>query len=170
MDRQTFFSPSPPTNDPAPSAGPAREMVAALDQIFDFLMAAAPVESTGIEIPLTPLEVRAVRKLAAAKATRMHELANSLRVPLPTATHVVNRLVEKGVVVRFRPEYDRRVVLVELSEKSRARQQTLYKNRVEMFQRVLAPLAPPVQEQMAQVFTKIAQAASAEESTLPGAP
>ena len=48
---------------------------------------------------------------------KMSELAHELAIPLPTSTHIVDRLVKEGMLRRSFDEKDRRVVLVELTEK-----------------------------------------------------
>ena len=53
----------------------------------------------------------------------MTHLAESLGVPLSTATHTVDRLVAKGLVERNRSEEDRRVVEVQMSEYGRKLQE-----------------------------------------------
>jgi DNA-binding MarR family transcriptional regulator len=74
--------------------------------------------------------------------------------------------VEKGVAVRFRPEHDRRVVLVELSAKAKAHRDALFSKRVELVEKMLAPLRPAVREQVACVFGEIAQSAAAHAAAL----
>ncbi len=48
---------------------------------------------------------------------KMSELAHELAIPLPTATHIVDRFVKEGLLKRSFDEKDRRVVLAELTEK-----------------------------------------------------
>jgi DNA-binding MarR family transcriptional regulator len=50
-------------------------------------------------------------------STRMSDIASALGVSLATATGVVDRLVERDIVLRESQPEDRRVVLCRLSEK-----------------------------------------------------
>ncbi|MCR4403570.1 MAG: MarR family transcriptional regulator [Firmicutes bacterium] len=50
----------------------------------------------------------------------MSELASALAVPLTTMSSLVNRMVHKGYLERYRTEEDRRIVLVRLSPAGRA--------------------------------------------------
>ena len=111
---------------------------------------------------MTFSEIRAVKSLPDNGGISMRQLSDVLGVPLPTATHLVSRLVEKGVVVRVRPEYDRRVVLVELSERLKTHRQALYDKRVELLERIIQPLAPEVRDQILLTFNAIAESASTQ--------
>ena len=64
---------------------------------------------------LTMPQLKVLLILWRAGATRMSELATGLNVTMATATGVVDRLVEKGYVVREGLPGDRRVVISRLS-------------------------------------------------------
>jgi DNA-binding MarR family transcriptional regulator len=132
-------------------------MVAALDEIAARMIAVAPVEGIGGGAPLRLQEIGAARTIPLAGAVTMSQLANSIGVSLPTATHLVDRLVAKGVAVRIRPEHDRRLVLVALSEETKAYQQAFLKNRVQLILDFLKSLAPTEREQVARALREIAR-------------
>jgi DNA-binding MarR family transcriptional regulator len=146
----------------------ALEIVLALDRIFDSLMSVIPIEGAGMEIPLTPSEVRAARRMPMSGAVGMRALASSLGVSLPAATHIVDRLVEKGVVVRTRPQHDRRVVLVELSESSKQCRLKMCARRAGLIQRTLEPLGASARAEFARLLGELADAASSHETALRG--
>ncbi len=135
----------------------ARDMVSALDRILDRLMAAAPVEGVGSDVPLTLQEVRATKAIPPSGSVSMSTLASSMGVSLPTATHFVDRLVTKGVAVRTRTEQDRRLVLVALSERSKAHHRTFFENRVALVLDILEPLDPAEREQVTRALGEIAR-------------
>ena len=58
-------------------------------------------------------QARTLIHLSVAGRRRMGELAEDLGVKLPTATRIVDRLVERGLVERSASPEDRRVVWVE---------------------------------------------------------
>jgi DNA-binding MarR family transcriptional regulator len=166
MDEMNVNSPPPVLDAATATDGIACDVVTALDGIFDHLIAIVPAEGVGPDVPLSFAEVRAARSIPAAGSVTMHMLAKSMGAPLSTATHLVDRLVAKGVVVRIRPEYDRRLVLVELSERSKACRQVTFRKRVEVIQRLLEPLTPAAREQVARLLEEIAQAASSHASAM----
>lgn len=51
--------------------------------------------------------------------TKMSDLANTLSLSYASATNLINRLVESGLVNRYDDPDDRRVVIVELTDKGR---------------------------------------------------
>jgi DNA-binding MarR family transcriptional regulator len=146
----------------------ARDIVFALDRVFDSLLSVIPMEGAGADIPLTLTEVRATRRLPLSGSVSMRALAGSLAVSLPATTHLVDRLVRKGVVVRSRPDHDRRLVLVELSERSKEWRRELFDRRARMVQQILEPVKGVTRGQFAAVLSQIADAASAHEAALRG--
>ncbi len=137
--------------------GLARDMVAAIEGILTRLTAASPIEAIGADIPLTFHEVRAVKAIPPTGSVSMSALASSIGISLPAATHLVDRLVAKGVAARFRPDDDRRRVLVAFTEPARIRRQALFEHHVQLLQGILGPLGAPERERMVQAFREIAR-------------
>jgi len=135
----------------------ARDMVTALDRILDHFVAAAPAPTEGAEIPLTLQEVRVIKTLIPRESITMSTLASSMGVSLPTATHLVDRLVAKGITERTRPEHDRRLVLVALSERSKAHERRFLENRTALILSILEPFGPAEREQVVKAFGEIAR-------------
>lgn len=100
-------------------------------------------------------EMRALVVLGPARQTMMSTLAEALDVPLSTATHTVDRLVAKGLVVRTRSEQDRRVVQVEMSDYGKKLQEAFRGKRREMAQSWLEPLSPGEREIFLELMDKI---------------
>lgn len=92
----------------------------------------------------------------------MSDLAAALGVPLSTATHTIDRLVEKELVVRSRSEQDRRVVQVEMSDRGKALQTTLRSKQQAMARSWLAPLSPGEREKFLELMAKISARAKPE--------
>jgi len=151
---------------PAPLNPQAREMVESLDLLFQSVMALLPAEAAGPDTPLTFTEVRATKLLPAEGRIPMRQFAELLGVSLPTATHMVDRLVEKDIVERERPEHDRRLVLVGLSERARAHRETLVHYRTRVIEQILEPLTPAVRRQVARAFHQIAESAAHQVAAL----
>jgi DNA-binding MarR family transcriptional regulator len=89
----------------------------------------------------------------------MSSLAESLAVPLSTATHTVDRLVAKGLVQRNRSEEDRRVVQVEMSEYGRKLQEEFRDKRKLMACSWLEPLSSGEREIFLELMSKITRLA-----------
>jgi len=67
--------------------------------------------------PITKRDFGLCVMLGQQKRMIMREVAEFLQVPMSTATGIIDKLIEKGLVQRdFSPE-DRRIVVVELSKK-----------------------------------------------------
>ena len=88
-----------------------------LVKLFNRILA---IEQNAIEraqaFGLTITEIHVLEAVGMADPKSMSEIAAQLRVTLGTLTTAINRLVKKGYVSRIRPESDRRVVLVQLTE------------------------------------------------------
>jgi DNA-binding MarR family transcriptional regulator len=144
----------------------AREMVGALDQILDRMIEVAPAEQVDEGIPLTLQDVRALKAIPLTGSVSMTALASSMGISLPTATHLVDRLAAKGVVVRTRTEQDRRLVLVALSERSKAHRRAFFENRVALILGILEPYGPAEREQVVKAIGELARVVR---SRVPGA-
>jgi DNA-binding MarR family transcriptional regulator len=68
---------------------------------------------------LTPRMLAVVQHLAAAGPLTVGELATHLRLSKATATELVNRVEERGLIDRLRDDRDRRRVFVWLTDKGR---------------------------------------------------
>ncbi|MGB2853048.1 MAG: MarR family transcriptional regulator [Dehalococcoidia bacterium] len=84
-------------------------------RIFRELLPTIPKEV--LQFDLTMPQLKVVLLLFLNGPMRMSDLAAGLSVSLATATGVVDRLVERDIVLRESEPKDRRVVLCRLSEK-----------------------------------------------------
>lgn len=67
-------------------------------------------------VDLTMSQLKVVLLLYSQGTAHMSRLATALGVSLPTATGIVDRLVERGLVMREEYPGDRRLVVIRLSE------------------------------------------------------
>jgi DNA-binding MarR family transcriptional regulator len=74
----------------------------------------------GLVVDLPVGQARTLIHLSVAGRRRMGELAEDLGVKLPTATRIVDRLVERNLVARSSSEKDRRVVWVQATDEGLA--------------------------------------------------
>lgn len=83
------------------------------EQLFRELLPTVPRE--WLEIDITMPQLKTVMLLFLNGSMRMSDLASDLGVTLATATGLVDRMVERDIVVRQNKTDDRRVVLCQLS-------------------------------------------------------
>jgi DNA-binding MarR family transcriptional regulator len=85
------------------------------EKAFRELIPILPTE--WLQLDLTMPQLKVVLLLFMNGTARMSDIASALGVSLATGTGVVDRLVERDIVVRESQPEDRRVVLCRLSEK-----------------------------------------------------
>ncbi len=85
------------------------------EKAFRELIPILPIE--WLQLDLTMPQLKVVLLLFLNGPVRMSDIASALGVSLATATGVVDRLVERDIVLRESQPEDRRVVLCRLSEK-----------------------------------------------------
>ncbi len=107
------------------------------------------------QVEISREEIRAMLLLDSGGRLTMTKLAESLDVPLSTATHTMDRLVSKGLAERNRSEEDRRVVEVEMSEYGRKLQETFRESRKVVARTWLDPLSGEEREAFLQLMSKI---------------
>lgn len=147
----------------------SRELLGCLDALFrrlvlPRLIAEEPTFDCSRE------EIRALILLRTSGRTIMTDFASDLGVPLSTATHTIDRLVRKGLVVRVRSEQDRRVVQVEMSPVGLAFQDALRSRHQAMARSWLAPLGPSEREMFLDLMAKVACNAKPAGNAKPDAP
>lgn len=104
------------TDDPSGSVDPAamERVIAVFDRMMHKLMADHAPTMTAID--LTMAQTKALYLVIAAGDLRMSELAARLHVTSSTATGVVDRLVDLGLVSRREEPADRRHVVIAATE------------------------------------------------------
>ena len=83
------------------------------DKGFRELFVFLPKEWLGLD--LTAGQLRALLLLFTNGPTRMSDISSALGVSMATATGVIDRMVERGIVVRESDPNDRRIVLCRMS-------------------------------------------------------
>jgi DNA-binding MarR family transcriptional regulator len=90
------------------------ETLSLADKLFRQLFPTVPRELLTLDVTMPQMKI--MLTLYINGPTRMSVIASELDVALPTATSLVDRLVEKRFVLRENQVDDRRVVLCRLSE------------------------------------------------------
>jgi len=107
-------------------------------------------------------EIRALILLGSNGRMIMSDFAAALGVPLSTATHTVDRLVDKVLVVRKRSDEDRRVVEVEISDVGKKLQAAFRSKRQGVARSWLAALSPGERRTFLELMEKITLRAKPE--------
>jgi DNA-binding MarR family transcriptional regulator len=136
-----------------------RQLVGCFYELSERLMVRQPPRASLPEVELSHAEFRLVAALGHKDSAIMSDLAGMLNVPLSTATHTVDKLVAKGLVERGRADKDRRIVLVELSEKGRRLHQSCLECQLAMGRTMLEALSPGEREIFLELMAKMTQPA-----------
>jgi DNA-binding MarR family transcriptional regulator len=107
------------------------------------------------EVELSPREVKVLMTLGEKGETIMSDLAHTLRVPLSTATRIIDRLNTKQLVERTRSDRDRRIVVVRLSDKGKLMHAAFRETQLVMAGRMLAPLSSGEREMLLELIAKV---------------
>ncbi len=89
-------------------------ILALADKLFRELLPTVPRDLLSLDITMPQMKILVILYVTGPR--RMSDVASELDVTLPTATSLVERLVEKHYVERETNPDDRRVVLCHLSE------------------------------------------------------
>ena len=89
------------------------DILSLADRLFRALLPTVPHELLTLDVTMPQMKVMLL--LYVRGPIRMTNLANDLKVTLPTATSLIEKLVEKNYVLRDTQSDDRRVVLCKLS-------------------------------------------------------
>ena len=140
---------------------------AAIDVDIESIVRALPEIARGAAPPrhtvgrrLGVPQVRALVRLASVDSLPMGELARGLGVSYPAASQIGDQLVELGLAVRERPDYDRRVVLLRVTDEARAMVQRVLARRRRQVEEVLARLAPDERQGFARGMVLLAEVLS----------
>ena len=126
------------------------------DQAFRDLFPIVPKE--WLRLDLTMPQLKVVLLLFTGGPARMSVIASDLGVSLATATGVVDRLVQRGLVAREGDPEDRRVVLCRLSEKGEELMGGLWQVSREQLRGLMRVLAPQQVELITKALEALVQA------------
>jgi DNA-binding MarR family transcriptional regulator len=136
------------------------QLLGYLDALFQRLVLPRQPMETALECSRE--EIRALILLGSSGRMIMSDFAAGLSVPLSTATHTVDRLVDKVLVVRNRRDEDRRVVEVGMSENGRKLQSAFRGKRQGVARSWLAALSPEERGIFLDLMAKITLRAKPE--------
>lgn len=116
----------------------------------------ASMECFTKEISLSKPELLTLESVFKQKELTMSKLANNLDIGFSTATSIIDRLIEKKLVVRERNHGDRRVVKVLLSKEGEKIISSYQEQKKISFKKMIEFLTEGEQESFVIVLEKIA--------------
>ncbi|MCU1244923.1 MAG: MarR family transcriptional regulator [Acidobacteria bacterium] len=129
------------------------EMARELVRHFDVLAGRFLAPRGGGE--LSRSEAALLRLLTEGEASTMSDVSTALGLALSSSTGLVDRMVERQLVERSRPEADRRTVLVRLTPAGRKAHEQFVAERVTLGAGMLEPLPPSERETLLALFRKM---------------
>lgn len=126
------------------------------DRVFRELLPIVPKEL--LELDLTMPQLKVVLLLFLNGPLRMSVLASGLGVSLATTTGVVDRLVERSIVLRESQPDDRRVVLCQLSDKGHELTSGLWRSARDRTKELLKSIDPSQLVLLVNVLEALSQA------------
>ncbi|MDE7287812.1 MAG: MarR family transcriptional regulator, partial [Lachnospiraceae bacterium] len=85
----------------------------------------------------------------------MTEIAEYIHVPLNTATGIINRMENNGLIVRTRSQEDKRVVLIGFSEKGMAQFQNLINELMYYAMKIMSSFTKEEMDLFYKITTKV---------------
>jgi DNA-binding MarR family transcriptional regulator len=129
------------------------EMARELVRHFDVLAGRFLAHRGGGE--LSRSEAALLRLLADGNSSTMSDVSTALGLALSSSTGLVDRMVERKLVERSRPEADRRTVAVRLTPAGRKAHEQFVAERVALGSGMLEPLQPSERETLLALFRKM---------------
>jgi len=134
------------------------------DKTFRELFPMLPKE--WLHLDLTMSQLKGVLLLFISGPSRMSDIASALGVSLATATGVMDRLVERDIVLREGDPEDRRVVLCRLSSKGEKLISELWQLSRDRAGELMRALAPSQLLLITEALEALLQAGEATEESL----
>lgn len=100
-------------------------------------------------------EIRTIQAIGVKEPRKMSEVAMALKITVGTLTISINRLVKKGYVKRVKREEDRRIVIVDLTEKGKLVYQTHEKFHCEIIENIISTLNKNEQKMLIQSLENV---------------
>jgi DNA-binding MarR family transcriptional regulator len=148
------------TPEPSTLDRQVRELVTGFDGLFRALGQRRPPHALP-DVECSHQGMKALITLGRNGPSTMSELASQLGISLSTATHTVDRLVDKLLVERVRPADNRRVVQVALSAKGVQTHEAFLSGQLVMARHMLESLSPGEREIFLELIAKMAVAQQA---------
>ena len=135
-----------------------------MEKVRISLMKIMPKLNNGLMNPALPdpalnftlSELRVLYIFKDQKKYKMSEIANTCGIPLPTATHIVDKLVKSNVVKRMLDKNDRRVIFIEFTKKGKKIMGECEAHHKKSFMQLVSILAEEDREKLVKTMEQFA--------------
>ncbi len=114
-----------------------------------------PEEWIALDLTLSKTEMYLLLMLQRDQEIIMSRIADYINAPLSTATGIVDRLVNKGYLLRGRSDSDRRIVVIRLTEKGQALVDSVKLSIMNYMERIEDSLTEEERRLLYKLFFKI---------------
>jgi DNA-binding MarR family transcriptional regulator len=136
-----------------------KENVTRILEVFDRISKVfASMESFAGDLSLSKPELLALEAISNLEGLKMSELAGRLEIGMSTATGIIDRLIEKKLVLREKNGTDRRVVRIVLTGRGKKTNLVYQKQKKEIFQKMLSQINTDEQKSFILILEKISNA------------
>ncbi len=135
---------------------PTDDQIAILGAALDTFARRYKMQDTGPGRPLTELDNQVLLYVSAHPSCGPTDVARFLEVAATTISSATDRLVKRGLLIRQRPEDDRRAVALTLSEQGAAHVAAYRQGHDALFRMMLERLSPKERDTFLALISKIA--------------
>ena len=136
-----------------------KEIVELQEQADNVLRSFSP--EPWIDLNLTIAQLKSLFFITAKGKTNFKKLADALGVTPPNITGIIDRLVEQGLVSRTENPEDRRVMLLQTTEKGLKLLNNLSENSIHHMTQILSQLRPEELSYLSKGLNALVKAAKA---------
>lgn len=140
------------------------DILSLADRLFRQLLPTVPQDILSLDITMPQLKILLVLYVGGSR--RMSDIASQLEVTLPTATNLVDRLVDKQYLYREDDPDDRRVVLCHLSENGEEALTQIWHSTRKRCHELLEAMDASKLEMFAEALQAMHDVALAEQATV----
>ena len=134
--------------DSASNISSHSEIIRAFNKVFGKLMSYATAD--WINVDLSMAQIKMIFTLHYNGAYSLNRLAERLTIGAPTASHLVEKLVQAGLAVRLDSTTDRRVIEVSLTDDGHAMADRLWGARNQIIGHWVSQLSPEAQQTLGE--------------------
>ena len=103
-------------------------------------------------IHLSVLQIQTLVYLSQNEKVSMSDIAQHFLIELPSATSLINKLVDQDLVKRYEDQQDRRLVMITLTETGKIMFEQAMSQRKKKFEKILSYLSAKEKQNLLSIF------------------
>ena len=103
-------------------------------------------------IHLSVLQIQTLVHLSQNEKVSMSDIAQHFLIELPSATSLINKLVDQDLVKRYEDQQDRRLVMITLTETGKTMFEQAMSQRKKKFEKILSYLSAKEKQDLLSIF------------------